>query len=296
MNEKRYTTLCDFINHAQATIAQPIKADALTITAEQYPNIKYIVVDPSCSGSGMDRFEIRNPDEKDIYQRLKKLHSLQAMILGHALRNFPNVKKVIYSTCSIHPEENEAVVDEVLQKLGDNVSLVNLKKKIKNEWHSFASSEYTFNGDKCLYALPETDLCKGFFVAMFKRKSKKLESQAEGQESVADCSELEADSEKKIQENNEMPVQNSELSHKKILKKSKIYEIDHNIHESINNFSKSKKRKTVSSESKGLETENNTISDQTDIKEINESLEVPVIKIKKEKKKKKDKYDVRTEI
>ena len=42
-------------------------------------------------------------------ERLKKLSSFQSVILKKAL-SFPAVKKVVYSTCSIHSEENEQVL------------------------------------------------------------------------------------------------------------------------------------------------------------------------------------------
>ncbi|KAJ8683075.1 hypothetical protein QAD02_018867 [Eretmocerus hayati] len=171
MNGDRYKTLCDFVDGTNATCVQTIQADALTISSEQYPNIKYILVDPSCSGSGMDRIEVNVQNPENLQRRIKKLQSLQSMILGHALQNFPNVKKVAYSTCSIYPEENEFVVDEALRKFGDKFTLVNLKRKLKNEWDSVGSPQFAF-GHKCIYALPERDLCKGFFLAIFKRKSK----------------------------------------------------------------------------------------------------------------------------
>lgn len=41
-------------------------------------------------------------------ERLNKLSSFQSVILKKAL-SFPNVKKVVYSTCSIHSKENEEV-------------------------------------------------------------------------------------------------------------------------------------------------------------------------------------------
>jgi len=63
-------------------------------------------VDPSCTGSGLvGRY---GETDKDA-TRLKKLASIQVRLLMHAMRSFPNVKKIVYSTCSIYPEENEEV-------------------------------------------------------------------------------------------------------------------------------------------------------------------------------------------
>lgn len=280
MNDKRYTTLCDFINHAQATSVQAIMADALTISAEQYPDVKYIVVDPSCSGSGMDRFEIRDTDERSLKARLKKLNSLQSMILGHALSNFPNVQKVIYSTCSIYQEENESVVYEVLKKVGDTFSLVNLKKKLKNEWLSFASSEYDFDGNKCLYALPETDFCKGFFLAMFRRKSKNLEKGVD-QETMNDVSDLQADIKEEVEESYEM-TNSSKFDDKSVHQRNKKCKTE-NANDS-NNFSKCKKRKSTANEIKSSN-DVNGITSVDYVEEFNETAEIPVKKKKKEKSK-----------
>ena len=66
-----------------------------------YPNVEYILVDPSCTGSGIvRRSEITSDTSLD---RILALSRFQAMILKHAL-SFPSVKKVVYSTCSIHTE------------------------------------------------------------------------------------------------------------------------------------------------------------------------------------------------
>lgn len=73
------------------------------------PGVEYIVVDPSCSGSGMqNRLSVTGSDEKDS-DRLQKLGGLQIKILSHAMTNFPNVKRIAYSTCSLYEEENEEV-------------------------------------------------------------------------------------------------------------------------------------------------------------------------------------------
>jgi putative methyltransferase len=176
MNVNRYKTLCEFVTRTNAECIKAIQEDALQILPEQYENVKYILVDPSCSGSGMiDRIETREESNENLYYRLKKLQCVQSMLLTRALLDFPNVTKVIYSTCSMYVEENESVISIALNRAGNMFKLVNLRKKLKNEWHNFGSEEHFIHGNKCLYALPEKDFCRGFFMAMFKRNRKTLD-------------------------------------------------------------------------------------------------------------------------
>ncbi|KAF3770429.1 S-adenosyl-L-methionine-dependent methyltransferase [Cryphonectria parasitica EP155] len=52
--------------------------------------------------------------EKDLQARLKALADFQLTILLHAF-SFPATRKITYSTCSVHAEENELVVLKALQ-------------------------------------------------------------------------------------------------------------------------------------------------------------------------------------
>lgn len=52
--------------------------------------------------------------ERDLSERLEALSSFQLTLLLHAFR-FPSAKKLTYSTCSIHSQENEHVVMAALQ-------------------------------------------------------------------------------------------------------------------------------------------------------------------------------------
>lgn len=107
-------------------------------------------------------------DDKSESKRLKNLQSFQVYLLRYALFNFPNAKRIIYSTCSLHPEENEEVVDEVLADIGNAYRLVPIRQLLKNNWTNFSSKKYNC-GDTCLYSKPNDDFCNGFFIAVFER-------------------------------------------------------------------------------------------------------------------------------
>lgn len=63
----------------------------------------------------------RLPAEEDSAppDRLKALAGFQRKMLAHALR-FPALQRLVYSTCSVHQEENEDVVRDVLQEGGED--------------------------------------------------------------------------------------------------------------------------------------------------------------------------------
>lgn len=129
-------------------------------SAERYKDVGALLLDPSCSGSGIvgrdsmpelhlpeppkqqgqgasnrnkrkrkhDEVDgqsqnvIRDDDgnetvmksEKDLAARLEALSTFQLTLLLHSFR-FPVAKKVTYSTCSVHSQENEDVVMAALK-------------------------------------------------------------------------------------------------------------------------------------------------------------------------------------
>lgn len=107
--------------------------------------------------------------------RLNQLAGFQAKLLKHAL-SFPRVKRVVYSTCSVFAEENERVVHEVLQQVGDRFYLKNILSQLPRR----GLDTYTLHGrkkaivfeeaSKCIRLQPTADLTNGFFVACFQRR------------------------------------------------------------------------------------------------------------------------------
>ncbi|XP_046830934.1 28S rRNA (cytosine-C(5))-methyltransferase [Vespa crabro] len=169
IEKRRYQTLCELLTTTNSHCVRTMNNDALSIYPSHCPNVEYILVDPSCSGSGIvDRPIMGKKDGKYQLGRLKNLQAFQVFLLRHALLNFPSVKGVIYSTCSINREENEDVVDEILTNVGDAYELVSIERLLKKDWINYSSDDSGCE-KKCIYAKPQIDLCNGFFVALFKR-------------------------------------------------------------------------------------------------------------------------------
>ncbi|KAF8623725.1 hypothetical protein AX17_007421 [Amanita inopinata Kibby_2008] len=119
-NKKRFNTLERMLKKANCRNVEAINSDFLTIDPKdpRFFPVTHILLDPSCSGSGIvNRLDHLLDTEQDVDEdgeRLNKLASFQLMMLKHAM-TFPNVMKIVYSTCSVHAIENEHVVQAVLE-------------------------------------------------------------------------------------------------------------------------------------------------------------------------------------
>jgi multisite-specific tRNA:(cytosine-C5)-methyltransferase len=124
---------------------------------KQYLKYDRILADVPCSGDGTAR---KNPN---VWQKWTPkdglgLHGLQLRILFRGLQMLKKGGRMVYSTCSMNPVENEAVVAAAIEACGGNskVQLVdcsnhlpNLKRKPGlNVWKVLDTSSTTANGEK----------------------------------------------------------------------------------------------------------------------------------------------------
>jgi 16S rRNA (cytosine967-C5)-methyltransferase len=88
-------------------------ADAATLQLE--PNWNLILCDVPCSGTGT---MARNPEIRLRVTKadLERQQARQRSILLAALRGLKPGGRLVYSTCSLEPEENQQVVDSVLRE------------------------------------------------------------------------------------------------------------------------------------------------------------------------------------
>jgi len=168
-DQKRFEILQKMLNRAGCSNVLPACADFLTLNPldPKYAKVEYCLVDPSCSGSGIIKeHENIAQDVRDQPERLKKLSCFQIMILRHAMK-FPALKRLVYSTCSIHEEENEMVVKEILEREAG----FELVKSPLPTWPRRGLSKYEFASD-VIRADPVEDGMHGFFVALFTTKQR----------------------------------------------------------------------------------------------------------------------------
>lgn len=94
-----------------------IKLNAIRLDATRPlpfgPSFERVLLDAPCSGTGT---LARNPEIKWRLQPqdLTRFAERQRKMLGHALLALAPAGRLIYSTCSLEPEENEQVVETVL--------------------------------------------------------------------------------------------------------------------------------------------------------------------------------------
>ncbi|CAH2217347.1 jg5656 [Pararge aegeria aegeria] len=172
-NEKRYETLCQYVEATESKCVETLLKDSLEIRRGDLDDVEYILLDPSCSGSGMELSVHNYIDET----RLAKLTSLQEKFLKHAMNSFPNAKRIVYSTCSMFPEENERVVTNIVKASRAKWRVKDVKELLKDQWNNFGSGMYGSMGTRCLYAKPDTDLTIGFFLAVLDKDLRDNEKQ-----------------------------------------------------------------------------------------------------------------------
>ncbi|MHA1671230.1 MAG: RsmB/NOP family class I SAM-dependent RNA methyltransferase [Promethearchaeota archaeon] len=85
-----------------------------------------ILLDAPCTGEGLIRQDPNRKSNKTIND-IKKMASIQKNLLKSGLESLKLGGQLVYSTCSIAPEENELVVNQVLNEL-NNYSIVRISK------------------------------------------------------------------------------------------------------------------------------------------------------------------------
>lgn len=128
-----------------------------------------ILLDAPCSGVGTSR---KSP--KIIYQWspgfVKKMSHLQKQLITTAFNALKENGTMVYSTCTLEPEEDEEVIDFLLKKF-DNAKIekINLDIKSGKPVQEFENKIYSSEIKKTLRLWPQLNDTEGFFIAKIKK-------------------------------------------------------------------------------------------------------------------------------
>jgi 16S rRNA (cytosine967-C5)-methyltransferase len=147
---------------------QVITADALALPYGA--DFDRVLADVPCSGTGT---LARNPEIKWKLkpEDLADLQSRQVAILRAAMRHVAPGGRLVYSTCSLEPEENEQVVIACLQSAKD-FQIIPIKEELTRLQQS---GELVWKdldplvGGSFLRTIPGLQPCDGFFAAILEK-------------------------------------------------------------------------------------------------------------------------------
>ncbi len=129
-----------------------------------------ILVDAPCSGTGTIRKSLKtinmwNPNLG------KKMASTQKRLICAAFDMLKPGGTLVYSTCTLEPHEDEAVVDYLLSQY-ENAEVQPIKLNIKRSDPviEFEGEQYNPQVKNCLRIWPQDNDTEGFFVAKIKKQ------------------------------------------------------------------------------------------------------------------------------
>ena len=135
-------------------------------------NVRFdkILVDAPCSGEGTLRkspktFLMWNPN------MIKKIASVQKRLAEAALKLLKVGGEMIYSTCTLAPEEDEMIVNHLIENFDIEVEKLTLPLKFRCGVCEWEGEKLSSEVKECLRLYPQDNDTDGFFVAKVKKLS-----------------------------------------------------------------------------------------------------------------------------
>lgn len=129
-----------------------------------------ILLDAPCSGEGMMHLD----NDKDFAMwsvaQIKRLQQLQKRVIGQAWQLLKPGGTLVYSTCTMAPEENEAVIDYLLRSQDDAVAetiALNLPNRVSTV-RTWNGKEFSPEAGKGMRLVPSKHI-EAFFVCKLKK-------------------------------------------------------------------------------------------------------------------------------
>ena len=197
-----------------------------------------ILCDVPCSGDATMRKNLNVWKDFRVGNALG-LHNVQELILNRGLQLLKKGGRLVYSTCSLSPIENEAIVASALRKWGDQIRLVNVDNELPglkrragvSDWKVYGKDmelrepgaedvpetafpptkeeAEKFHLENCVRVYPHMQNTGGFFITVFEKINPvaDVDAEADGNKRKADESDSEENEPKKQKSENTSSTQ-----------------------------------------------------------------------------------------
>ncbi|MBI4058207.1 RsmB/NOP family class I SAM-dependent RNA methyltransferase [Candidatus Gottesmanbacteria bacterium] len=133
------------------------------------------LVDVPCSLEG--RFNTHDPKSYADWtsKKIKALVGKQRFLIRSAVSATKPGEVIVYSTCTLAPEENEGIIDWILKKEGDAVQIEPIELNVEHVQglSSWEGKKYSPDLTKTIRILPSL-LMEGFFIAKLRKTKSNL--------------------------------------------------------------------------------------------------------------------------
>jgi NOL1/NOP2/sun family putative RNA methylase len=166
-SHRRFHKLRDNLMRQGVTCVKTFCRDGKTVYKHCAEQFDRVLVDAPCSGEA--RFNLNEPETMQNWSEkaIKKLAREQWQLLYSGFMSLKPGGILIYSTCTLAPEENEGVITRLKKKLGKQAQLLPIALPIKNTQPCLIQwGETKFHPDvmHCRRILPN-DSFESFFIA-----------------------------------------------------------------------------------------------------------------------------------
>lgn len=172
LSRERFFRLCDNLKSQGVTNAHTYMTDGRSVGKKCPEMFDRILLDAPCSSEA--RFKTHEPKSMSFWSihKVKETSKLQRRLLLSAFDALKPGGKLLYSTCSFSPEENESPLQHLLERHGEYLKALpitlpfdNIQKPLKR-WGKEIYDERIQNGVRIL----PTDTIDGFFLCLLEKK------------------------------------------------------------------------------------------------------------------------------
>ena len=165
-SRERMRSLMSNINRMKAKNVILVRTDAKVLVKSQLKFSK-ILLDAPCSGEGLIP-EDPSRKTKTTLSDLKEFFRKQLELIAAAYTLLEEGGTLVYSTCSIAPEENEAVVNFAIEELGMKTEKI-YGYPAESGIEEFMGVKFNSQVKNCIRFYPHKSHTEGFFVCKLRK-------------------------------------------------------------------------------------------------------------------------------